>query len=314
MSRCRQLLCCLRKLNQSDNTVAVLGPHSKRTNYFGNSDKLSPYAQISRSFRGEIADHVSTVPIIRRPITVWLGSLKDMRDGGDAFIRNIVRSYYNRFSGFRRYSRGSLFSSHDRVVWSLIGVNIAVFFLWRHADRRFMENNFKVSVENFLDGRVHTLFTSAFSHIRSEHLLSNMIGLYFFGSAVGSFLGAEYLLKLYLAGALGGSIMFLINQAFIVPWLEGSSRNYYNPRYTPGGLGASGAVNAIILLDIFLFPKAVHYLNFFIPVPAMLLGAIIIGRDLWKVKQGDTQISGAAHLGGALVAAFAWAKIKRPWI
>lgn len=46
------------------------------------------------------------------------------------------------------------FSSHDRVVWSLIGVNIAVFFLWRHADRRFMENNFKVSVENFLDGRV----------------------------------------------------------------------------------------------------------------------------------------------------------------
>lgn len=220
MSRCRQLLCCLRKLNQSNNTVAVLGPHSRRNNYFGNSDKISPYAQISRNFRGEIADHVSTMPVIRRLITVRLGSLKDMRDGGDAFIRNLVRSYYNRLSGFRRYSRGSLFSSHDGVVWSLIGVNIAVFFLWRHADRRFMENNFKISVDNFLSGRVHTLLTCAFSHIMSDHLLSNMIGLYFFGSAVGSFLGAEYLLKLYLAGALGGSIMFLINQAFIVPWLE----------------------------------------------------------------------------------------------
>lgn len=314
MSRCRQLLCCLRKLNQSNNIAAVLGPHFRRNNYFGTSDKISSYTHISRSFRGEIADHVSTVPVIRRLLTVRLRSLKDMRDGGNAFIRNLVRSYNNRLSGFRGYSRGSLFSSHDGVVWSLIGVNIAVFFLWRHADRMFMENNFKISVDNFLNGRVHTLFTSAFSHIRSDHLLSNMIGLYFFGSAVGNFLGAEYLLKLYLAGALGGSIMFLINEAFIVPWLEGISRKYYNARYSPGGLGASGAVNAIILLDIFLFPKAVHYLNFFIPVPAMLLGGIIIGRDLWLVKQGDTQISGAAHLGGALVAALAWAKIKRPWI
>jgi hypothetical protein len=45
------------------------------------------------------------MPVIRRLITVRLGSLKDMRDGGDAFIRNLVRSYYNRLSGFRRYSR-----------------------------------------------------------------------------------------------------------------------------------------------------------------------------------------------------------------
>lgn len=35
--------------------------------------------------------------------------------------------------------------------------------------------------------------------------------------------------------------------------------------------GASGAVNAIMLLDIFLFPKKTLYLDFIIPVPAILL-------------------------------------------
>ncbi|KAH9318281.1 hypothetical protein KI387_020050, partial [Taxus chinensis] len=179
----------------------------------------------------------------------------------------------------------SSFISPEGIVYSIIGANVAVYFLWNYADRRFMEKNFKISVDNFLNGRVHTLITSAFSHNQLDHLFSNMIGFYFFGSSIGQIFGSKYLLKLYLAGALGGSIVFLVNEAFIVPWREGIPKNYYNPRYTPAALGASGSVNAIILLDIFLFPKAVHYLNFFIPIPAILLGAFIIGHDLWRVKQ-----------------------------
>lgn len=35
--------------------------------------------------------------------------------------------------------------------------------------------------------------------------------------------------------------------------------------------GASGAVNAILLLDIFLFPRKTLMFDFFIPVPAILL-------------------------------------------
>lgn len=35
--------------------------------------------------------------------------------------------------------------------------------------------------------------------------------------------------------------------------------------------GASAAVNAIILLDVFLFPKNIYYVNLIIPVPAMLM-------------------------------------------
>uniref|UniRef100_A0A3Q7J8F9 Peptidase S54 rhomboid domain-containing protein n=1 Tax=Solanum lycopersicum TaxID=4081 RepID=A0A3Q7J8F9_SOLLC len=88
-------------------------------------------------------------------------------------IRRSWRSSYGRFST-------------DGVVLCLIFTNVAVFLLWRVADSRFMMRNFMISVDNFTSGRVHTLITSAFSHISTWHLVSNMIGLYFFGTSVSS--------------------------------------------------------------------------------------------------------------------------------
>jgi membrane associated rhomboid family serine protease len=77
--------------------------------------------------------------------------------------------------------------------------------------------------------------------------------------------------------------------------------------------GASAAANAIILLDIFLYPKKLVYLYFFIPIPAAIMGAILIGADLLRVKR-QGQVSGTSHLGGALIAALAWARIRKGWI
>ncbi|XP_008805162.2 RHOMBOID-like protein 12, mitochondrial isoform X1 [Phoenix dactylifera] len=140
-----------------------------------------------------------------------------------------------------------------------------------------------ISLDNFKSGRLHTLLTSAFSHSDLDHLVTNMIGLYFFGTNIGKLFGPEFLLKLYLAGALGGSIFFLVHKALIVPSTEGY-RGWDSSRIP--GLGASAAVNAIILLDVFLFPKNIIYVNLIIPVPAILMGAILIGTDLWRVKKG----------------------------
>lgn len=46
----------------------------------------------------------------------------------------------------------------------------------------------QISLDNFRSGRLHTLLTSAFSHSDLDHLVTNMIGLYFFGLNVRSFL------------------------------------------------------------------------------------------------------------------------------
>ncbi|KAI3957774.1 hypothetical protein MKX01_007605 [Papaver californicum] len=179
--------------------------------------------------------------------------------------------------------RYSWFPSAKGVLWGLIGANVAVFMLWRVSD---------------LDV-VHTMITSAFSQIDIEHLFSNMLGLYFFGKSIGQIFGPQFLLKLYLAGAIGGSIFYLVHHAFMHPL-------------------KNGAVNAIVLLEIFLFPKATLYFNFFIPVPAILLVSSIspiytspnYGKTIYAA---DGHISGEAHLGGATVAAIAWAGVKRGW-
>ncbi|EOY20566.1 RHOMBOID-like protein 12 isoform 2 [Theobroma cacao] len=168
------------------------------------------------------------------------------------------------------------------MVLGLIITNVAVFLLWRIADRKFMMNNFMVSLDNFKSGRLHTLITSAFSHIDIEHIISNMIGLYFFGSNIGRIFGPEYLLKLYLAGAIGGSVFYLVHHAFLALSSKGHAMWMMDPSKTPG-LGASGAVNAIMLLDIFLNPKATLYFDFIIPVPAMLLGIFLIGKDVLRI-------------------------------
>lgn len=198
----------------------------------------------------------------------------------------------------------------DGVVLGLILTNVAVFLLWRIADPSFMKKNFMISLDNFRSGRIHTIITCAFSHIDVGHIISNMVGLYFFGTSVGSTFGPKYLLKLYLAGAVGGSVFYLVHHTLMAPSSKGKHMWSFDPSNVPG-LGASGAVNAIMLLDIFLFPKKTLYFDFIIPVPAILLGIFLIGKDMLRITEGDSQVSGSAHLGGATVAAVAWARIRK---
>ncbi|PRQ57312.1 putative peptidase S54, rhomboid domain-containing protein [Rosa chinensis] len=72
------------------------------------------------------------------------------------------------------------------MVLGLVVANVAIFLLWRIADPIFIYNNFTISLNNFTSGRHHTLITSAFSHVDIGPIISNMIGLYFFGINVSS--------------------------------------------------------------------------------------------------------------------------------
>ncbi|KAL0357348.1 UNVERIFIED_CONTAM: RHOMBOID-like protein 12, mitochondrial, partial [Sesamum calycinum] len=169
----------------------------------------------------------------------------------------------------------------DGVVIGLIVTNVAVFLLWRIASPQFMVKNFMISVDNFTSGRLHTLITSAFSHRDSWHLSSNMVGLYFFGSSIGRTFGPEYLLKLYLSGAVVGSIFYLAYHAFIAPSFQRTQMGIH-PSKVPGLVG--------------------------IPNP---LGIFMVGKDVLRILEGDHEVSGSAHLGGATVAALAWAQSRK---
>ncbi|CAM0875624.1 unnamed protein product [Alopecurus aequalis] len=192
----------------------------------------------------------------------------------------------------------------EGMVFVLVGANVAVYALCRLADRGFKMNHFATSLDNFNSGWLHMLLTSAFSHIDVNHLIRNMTSLYFFGSNIAIIFGPAFLLKLYLAGALTGSAVFLADMAFLAPRKQGFGG------WKTRSLGASGAVNAIMLLHIFLYPRQLLYVQSVIPAPAALVGAYSIGSDLWRIKKGRRRVSSSAHLGGAFVAALVWAKLK----
>lgn len=77
------------------------------------------------------------------------------------------------------------YQSGKRMIWTIIGLNAAVFGTWNYAiankDQkllRTMSDHFLLSEGNVKEGRYHTLVTSAFSHTNLGHFFFNMVWLH----------------------------------------------------------------------------------------------------------------------------------------
>ena len=212
----------------------------------------------------------------------------------------------------------------EQMLWSIMGANAFVFACWHALDPNIMRQNFLVSEESVYSGRVHTVVTAAFSHYNLGHLGANMFALYYFGRDLSRMFGPKYLLNLYLAGGVVASLTHVVwcrwererRQARrgrgimqrAGRWMENTA-GYLT---TPPALGASGAVNAVVLLNALAFPMNTIYLNFFIPMPNWLFAGLFLSKDLYgaQLGLGGSSTGHAAHLGGASVGAAAWAWMK----
>jgi membrane associated rhomboid family serine protease len=118
-----------------------------------------------------------------------------------------------------------------------------------------------------------------------SHILFNMLGLWFFGRPVEGIYGPKEFLRLYLAVLLLGSLV----------WAPAA-------RLTgvPVSLmGASGAVVGILILFVYHFPRRTVLLMFLFPMPAWVLGVLLVAQDLYTVH-----LTGAAF--AALYYRFGW--------
>jgi membrane associated rhomboid family serine protease len=142
-----------------------------------------------------------------------------------------------------------------------------------------------------------------------NHILFNMAGLWFLGRSVEAVYGPKEILRFYLV-------------AIVLGTLAQALREY---AMNPGGpwvpcLGASGAVTAVIVLFIFHFPKQTLLLFFVLPVPAWVVGILIIGMNIlgaggvYLPLDGDQQraarVAYDVHLVGA---AFGFAYFYFKW-
>ncbi|RNF85270.1 rhomboid family intramembrane serine protease [Montanilutibacter psychrotolerans] len=131
------------------------------------------------------------------------------------------------------------------------------------------------------------LVTHGFIHADWQHLLFNMITLFFFGRQI------EPLFAQYLGPA--GFALFYVS-AIVVAILPTWLRHRHDPRYR--SLGASGAVSAVLFAFILLAPWSLIFIP--IPVPAILYGAGYVGYSFWMDRQGGDNVNHSAHLSGAI--------------
>ncbi|MCF7220640.1 rhomboid family intramembrane serine protease [Marilutibacter chinensis] len=132
------------------------------------------------------------------------------------------------------------------------------------------------------------LVTHGFIHADWQHLLFNMITLFFFGRAIEPF----FLPRIGYAGF----VLFYVS-AIVVAILPTWLRHRHDPHYR--SLGASGAVSAVLFAYILLAPWSLIFV-FFLPVPAIVYAVAYVAYSFWMDRNGGDNINHSAHLSGAI--------------
>ncbi len=141
------------------------------------------------------------------------------------------------------------------------------------------------------------LVSYAFVHSPESawHIASNALGLWFFGTEVESVYGRRSFLRLFFAAVVIGAIVWLARLYFFE-----SEDPEVLARYTL--MGASGGVVAIVILFCLKFPHRTIYLMFVLPVPAWVMGLLLVLGDIMTGRGANTAgIAFDVHLTGAVL-------------
>ena len=215
---------------------------------------------------------------------------------------------------FRQERPGfSLGLPHSAVV-TLILLNAAVWV----ADSLLGGDAHRHGISNLLAARVGTLthpwlwwqfLTYAFVHDPDHfsHILFNMLVLWFLGRDVEELYGRWEFLRLYLVLAVVGGVAWAaVNLFLAAPAARAVD-------FGPHGLrviGASGAVTGIVILYALNFPRRTLLFMFVLPMPAWVLGVMVVLFDIFGAMQREGNVASSVHLAGA---AFAVLYFQQRW-
>ncbi len=179
--------------------------------------------------------------------------------------------------------------------------------------------------ENF---NVYQLVTYMFMHGGFEHLFFNMFALWMFGNTLENIWGPKRFLTYYMITGVGAGIVQMIVAYFRIKSLEkGLSPEMINLVYNQGlqigraypeaairmyqivnttTVGASGAVFGLLLAFGMMFPNALIYLYFAIPIKAKWFVIIYGAIELYLgfANNAGDNVAHFAHLGGMIFGFF----------
>jgi membrane associated rhomboid family serine protease len=133
----------------------------------------------------------------------------------------------------------------------------------------------------------YRLMSYGLVHADFQHLLFNMITLYFFGRVMEPFYNAAM-------GDFGFAFFYVLG--LVASILPTYIRNRNNAEYR--SLGASGAVSAVLFAFILFQPWATIYV-YVIPVPAIVYAVLYTAYTIYSNHRGGDNINHSAHLWGA---------------
>jgi membrane associated rhomboid family serine protease len=211
----------------------------------------------------------------------------------------------------RDYSRpepsafGGSYAIGQSMVVTIIAINGAVFLadlFFGGPDHRIMDALAATGNSLVKPWLWWQLLTAGFAHDPYDvmHLVFNMLGLWFLGRFVEQYLGRWEFLRFYLIAIVVGNVVHAARIClFVDPQFWGSLSL----------VGASGAVTAVVILFVCRFPHVKLLLFFAIPVPAWLVGLLIVGQDMlgnggiflnpFADSADATRVAYDVHLAGA---------------
>jgi membrane associated rhomboid family serine protease len=129
----------------------------------------------------------------------------------------------------------------------------------------------------------YRFISSGLIHADPQHLIFNMLTLFFFGRQMEEFFGPLLFIVFYFTALIASSL---------VSFFKNKHNSYFQ------AYGASGAVSSVLFAFILFAPWAEIYV-YFIKVPAIIYAVIYIGYSLYMNKQKSDNIGHEVHLCGA---------------
>ncbi|PWH81931.1 rhomboid family intramembrane serine protease [Algibacter marinivivus] len=185
----------------------------------------------------------------------------------------------------------------DLVTVIIIAANVIISYKG-FGDYSFFDK-YKFHVGGVRRGEQIRMVSSGFLHADTQHLLFNMLSLYFFADVVIALLTPIQFLLVYFGSLLVGSLLSLY---------------FHKNEYNYSAVGASGAVSGIIYSAILLQPGMSLYMFFIpIPIPAYIFGIGYLLYSIYGMKNRIGNIGHDAHFGGA-VGGYLITLLLSPWL
>jgi len=189
------------------------------------------------------------------------------------------------------------------MTYFLIGLLVLVFVYELYLNYvdpsllvKFLEN-YGFSLNGLLAGRWETLITSLFLHAGTDHLILNVLALYFFGHVVEKELGKKKFFAIYFISGFAGhlatvfaSYLGIVSAA--VPTI-----------------GASAAIFGLMGTAMIVKPLEMVFYPYLIPLPLGFAALVYATYNVLAflavlVTGAPTQTAFSAHIGGLLAGVY----------